>query len=413
MLKPWSIDADLDKMQDFYYPMWVQFSNLRLNLWSSIGISKVASLIGNPISTDKLTATRQRLSYARVLLEVKLPLKEPLPDQFNIQGLDGTSYTQTVIYEFKPKWCSLCSKIGHDIEQCRRIKTKKIWVPVIRQAAQVTAIPELVKESDVIPELDKETSVRQGYIACINIGPIEHDVEKVVLLQVYSSTPIVNAFGFSSINRANLARRASIANPEFSVQEITSTEQYITCSINSRDGKFSSLCTIVYALNQMTNMRILWRDLLTFKNNVNGPWIIGGDFIAITSYDEKIGDAEARIWSRLDRYLVNEDWIHLYTISQVEYLLPSCSDHSPALLAIEDYVIEVSTNNPEPVVISNGPLLSYDQRHALSLPVTRNEIKQVIFSMPNDKSPGLDGYSALFFKTSWSVISEELFSAVE
>ncbi|XP_020249130.1 uncharacterized protein LOC109826511 [Asparagus officinalis] len=149
--------------------------------------------------------------------------------------------------------------------------------------------------------------------------------------------------------------------------------EYITCSIDSGDGRFSSLCTIVYALNQMTSRRILWRDLLTFKYNVNGSWIIGGDFNAITSYDEKIGgvpvsdadiedfqsfitisqllhirsigcyftwnnkqDVETRIWSRLDRCLVNEDWIHLYTTSQVEYLLPSCSDNSPALLIIED-----------------------------------------------------------------------------
>ncbi|XP_020263344.1 uncharacterized protein LOC109839326 [Asparagus officinalis] len=183
------------------------------------------------------------------------------------------------------------------------------------------------------------------------------------------------------------------------MQDTILTDQYITCWIESRDGKFSSLCTIVYAHNQMTSRRILWSDLLTFctivyahnqmtsrrilwsdlltfKNNVTGPWVIGGDFNAITSYDEKIGgvsvsesdiedfqnfiisshllhlkstgcyftwnnkqNADTRIWSRLDRCLVNEDWIHLYTTSQVEYLLPSCSDHSPALLTIEDDII--------------------------------------------------------------------------
>ncbi|XP_020245216.1 uncharacterized protein LOC109823347 [Asparagus officinalis] len=163
----------------------------------------------------------------------------------------------------------------------------------------------------------------------------------------------------------------------FNVQVLSSTDQHITCTIDSKNGKFSSLCTIVYAQNQMANRKTLWRDLLALKNNVNGPWVIGGDFNTISSYDEKIGgipvsdtdiedfqnfisashllhlksigcyftwnnkqDADNRIWSKLDRCLVNEDWIHQYTTSQVEFLLPRCSDHSPALLTIEDDAIK-------------------------------------------------------------------------
>ena len=91
VLKPWSIDSEVEKIQDCSYPLWVQFPNLKLNLWSATGISKISSLIGCPITTDMLTATRQRLSYARVLLEVKLPLKESLPDTVEIQGPDGKS----------------------------------------------------------------------------------------------------------------------------------------------------------------------------------------------------------------------------------------------------------------------------------------------------------------------------------
>ncbi|XP_020261707.1 uncharacterized protein LOC109837769 [Asparagus officinalis] len=133
VLKPWSIDTEMEKIQDCTYPMWVQFPNLRLNLWSQIGISKISSLIGCPITTDMLTATRQRLSFARVLLEVKLPLKEQLPDSIEIQGPDGEKYNQKVIYELKPKWCTFCNMVGHDTDFCRRQKIKKVWVPVNRQ----------------------------------------------------------------------------------------------------------------------------------------------------------------------------------------------------------------------------------------------------------------------------------------
>ncbi|XP_020272596.1 uncharacterized protein LOC109847768 [Asparagus officinalis] len=136
VLKPWSIDTDMEKFQTCTYPMWVQFPNLRLNLWTPTGISKIVSIIGNPITTDKLTATRQRLSYAKVLLEIELPLKEALPDMIVIQGPDGKNHNQKVIYEFKPRWCSLCKVVGHETENCRRHNFTKKWVPVNRQSSK-------------------------------------------------------------------------------------------------------------------------------------------------------------------------------------------------------------------------------------------------------------------------------------
>ncbi|XP_020243173.1 uncharacterized protein LOC109821394 [Asparagus officinalis] len=92
----------------------------------------------------------------------------------------------------------------------------------------------------------------------------------------------------------------------------------------------------------MTSMKNLWRDLLTLKQNVNSPWIIGGDFNAITSCKEKIGGlpvTEADI-EDFQSFINTSQLLHLrstgcyYTC--VEYLMPKCSDHSPALLTIED-----------------------------------------------------------------------------
>ncbi|XP_020266637.1 uncharacterized protein LOC109842140 [Asparagus officinalis] len=127
------------------------------------------------------------------------------------------------------------------------------------------------------------------------------------------------------------------------VQCITSSEQCMTCKIKSKDDKISCLISVVYAFNDMEGMKVLWDDILSFKQSVNCPWIVGGDFNAIISAEEKLGgalDAISRIWSRLDRILVNEDWIQNYNSSQVDFLAPICSDHSPALLIIGDEVVE-------------------------------------------------------------------------
>lgn len=45
--------------------------------------------------------------------------------------------------------------------------------------------------------------------------------------------------------------------------------------------------------------------------------------------------------------------------------------------------------------------------------VTPEEIQKVLFAMPNDKSPGPDGYTVEFFKAAWSVIGSEFITSVQ
>ncbi|XP_020262717.1 uncharacterized protein LOC109838707 [Asparagus officinalis] len=390
---------DIEKLQDQNYPIWVQFPNLRLNLWSSTGISKIASLIGCPIATDKLTASRPRLSYARVLLEVDLPFKEPLPDQIEIQGPDGKSYHQKVVYEFKPRWCSFCNSVGHDSQHCRKHVPKRVCVPVNKPVPSVSnEVREPVnKPSSVANEVreavergifsDKNVVLNfQGSIAkesekvLIDTAPVKHallekhaqnfpvslqtgktctdfnQAEKVKQ-KAYSCSPPINSSGFTFVTRANTAKRPIMSDPGtsveasqfsildhqifdldpsnadrgvlletkivgdkklqfigkkiakewkwisnkqlannariwvlwysemLSVQEVKSSDQYITCAIKSKDDKLSCLFTAVYAHNLNDERKSLWEDLLTFKRSVDCPWFVGGDFNAIVNGD--------------------------------------------------------------------------------------------------------------------------------
>lgn len=45
--------------------------------------------------------------------------------------------------------------------------------------------------------------------------------------------------------------------------------------------------------------------------------------------------------------------------------------------------------------------------------VTEREIKEAMFSMGDDKSPGPDGFSAAFFKESWSIVGGDIIKAVQ
>ncbi|KAL9224958.1 hypothetical protein vseg_000933 [Gypsophila vaccaria] len=48
----------------------------------------------------------------------------------------------------------------------------------------------------------------------------------------------------------------------------------------------------------------------------------------------------------------------------------------------------------------------------LLLPVTGTEIKKTLFSIPDTKSPGPDGYTSKFFKDAWNIVGRDVVEAV-
>ncbi|GJT80538.1 hypothetical protein Tco_1054880 [Tanacetum coccineum] len=56
-----------------------------------------------------------------------------------------------------------------------------------------------------------------------------------------------------------------------------------------------------------------------------------------------------------------------------------------------------------------------DENDALNMirNVSSSEVKEAIFSMGNDKSPGPDGYTAAFFKDAWDIVGDGIIAAVK
>lgn len=49
-------------------------------------------------------------------------------------------------------------------------------------------------------------------------------------------------------------------------------------------------------------------------------------------------------------------------------------------------------------IIHAGPILSNVMRSQLDLSFSKEDIKRAMWSIPNDKAPGLDGYNSRFYK---------------
>lgn len=63
-------------------------------------------------------------------------------------------------------------------------------------------------------------------------------------------------------------------------------------------------------------------------------------------------------------------------------------------------------------VLNSGPRLDIQQQVCLIGSFTAEDIKRVVFSIHNAKSPGHDGYTSSFFKENWRIIGMEIREAV-
>lgn len=136
-------------------------------------------------------------------------------------------------------------------------------------------------------------------------------------------------------------------------------------------GQKEYALTVVYGFNAIEQRRSLWEEIKCLSQGTSMPWVIGGDFNAVlTPQDRLCGnpissaeiqdfseciatagltelpwrgdfytwtnklDVGSRIYSRIDRMLGNNAWMRNWKHISTEYGLPSVSDYSPMILQV-------------------------------------------------------------------------------
>ncbi|CAH9085410.1 unnamed protein product [Cuscuta europaea] len=123
LLKSLSEDFSFDDDEFLKVPIWVKFPNLHMKLWNEEALSEVASMVGVPLATDKITQDRSNHLYARVLIEVDV--SRPPPLSFPIRLPSHKVVTQSVVYETFPNFCFHCKVYGHHPFICKKLATKE------------------------------------------------------------------------------------------------------------------------------------------------------------------------------------------------------------------------------------------------------------------------------------------------
>ncbi|CAI9115630.1 OLC1v1016590C1 [Oldenlandia corymbosa var. corymbosa] len=103
-------------------PVWMQFPKLQLRYWTSRILSRIASLLGNPLEMDEMTTMGNRTGYSRVLAEMKI--NETMPEEVWFDDENGVVQQQKVKYEWNPVKCLNCKGYGHESTVYRKPQAK-------------------------------------------------------------------------------------------------------------------------------------------------------------------------------------------------------------------------------------------------------------------------------------------------
>ncbi|KAL2930930.1 adenylate kinase [Bienertia sinuspersici] len=128
IMKPWTEDMDLSKEIDKTIPIWIQVS-VHFKYWGIRALEKIVKPIGRLIRMDATTTKREKLQYARVMVEVLID--QYFPDSVTFMNEKGCQVKAPIGYEWKPTKCDKCKKYGHHESVCHYSKEapkiKKVW----------------------------------------------------------------------------------------------------------------------------------------------------------------------------------------------------------------------------------------------------------------------------------------------
>lgn len=111
VIKEWVVDFCFEKEILKEIPLWIRLPKLPFNCSSGDSLSRIGSVLGTPICADECTSTQQRISYARLLVEIDIT--KPLVYTVQIEGDNWQRVEQQVYYEWVPMFCQKCHVVGH------------------------------------------------------------------------------------------------------------------------------------------------------------------------------------------------------------------------------------------------------------------------------------------------------------
>lgn len=128
VLKHWEPNFNFKRDMIRIILVWVELPNLLFPLWGASSLGKIGSAIGRPLFMGECTANKLGISFARILVEIDITKKQK--DNIIIKDNEGNRFEQQLEFEWKPKYCDVCQKVGHHYEK-EKCNIQKKWKPKV------------------------------------------------------------------------------------------------------------------------------------------------------------------------------------------------------------------------------------------------------------------------------------------
>ncbi|KAH0661629.1 hypothetical protein KY284_026560 [Solanum tuberosum] len=163
IVKVWNPEFDFNKEVLQTVPIWVKYPNFPLSCWSMDSLSRISNGLGEPLYANECTTKVDRISFARVLIE--MDVARELPRKLKVEDPSGRVFEQAIQYEWVPEYCAKCMQVGHKCNGKEGVKVQRKvtkWQPKVdTNKTKEVKVPE-VKEQVVAPreEIWKQTPLK-------------------------------------------------------------------------------------------------------------------------------------------------------------------------------------------------------------------------------------------------------------
>ncbi|CAL9222937.1 unnamed protein product, partial [Arabidopsis halleri] len=335
--------------------------------------------------------------------------------------------------------CKACNSIGHDADRCRRKNTappkKRYQTKPMSKGPSLGHRPgkEVMQQMVYLPKAVQQDTKSQNLTKVVGLAGFEKGSGSGVELTLQASVKL------PSKGRSSEAEEDS--------SDILSTEFEDTASLEGIDSQgedYSGYEECVIASNDEKVGDDLWKEIVDVANcsSVDGrPWLVLGDFNQTLNPAEHSSPVTLNgkhfymvnksktlpVAKKLDRVLTNEQWSLPYPESYALFGDPDFSNHASAGVALQlDFYkcsmkLKLLKNEIRTFRKDNFSYLEKrltqgdmelllpfrcnpDQKDKIEMRFTNAEIQEAFFSLPKNKSCGLDGYLARVWFSGCSIV---------
>ncbi|XP_048491600.1 uncharacterized protein LOC125492902 [Beta vulgaris subsp. vulgaris] len=127
----------------------------------------------------------------------------------------------------------------------------------------------------------------------------------------------------------------------------------------------------------------------------------------------KCGDENTKIFYQAIKARRRQNRIHAIHNEQGEWV----ENHDKVSKAFLEYYKNLFTGKEQRQVVlspllARGKSITEEHKRILMCPVDKEDVRRVMFSIPDDKAPGADGFNSCFYKKCWEIVGDEVTEAI-